>query len=254
MHKKKKADNELTVAQHLQELKKRLFCVAAWFSILFVALYLKSNQLLAILIGIGEDAGFTLGYTSPQEMFLQAIRVSAIGAFILSFPVVVFQSVMFCVPAIETTKARRLIGVVAFVGTLLFFFGTAFSIKIVLPYTYKYLYVYSGRFQVESFVSVSNYISLLVTITTGMGVMFELPLISLAVTNCGIISVKMLKSSWRVIIIFIFVISAIITPPDVISMIVVAVPICGLYMVSVVICSITEAKRRRSKSNAANEI
>lgn len=166
--------------------------------------------------------------------FLMHIYVSMAAGLIIASPYVIYQFWRFVVPALkpnEQKHSRRAV----FVISLLFFAGVLFSYFIIVPLTVNFL----GTYQVSGFVanqiSLHSYISTVISVTLGVGVVFELPVVIYFLARIGLVTAQFLRKSRKYMLIIVLVISAIITPPDVFSQILVSIPLMGLYELSIFI-------------------
>lgn len=236
--------NELTVSGHVRELKRRLFLCVAAFIVLFIILYTKAPAFIRLFIKTGEQAGFTLGYLAPQEMLLQALRLSATVAVILSLPVILWQAGAFLMPAVGTAHGRKLIIIGLIASVFLFCSGITFCVEILFPFVFQYLHSYSEEFNVTGFISISSYLDLFLSTAWIMGFLFEIPLFAALLGAAGILRAEMMKKALKPAIVIIAIISAAITPPDVVSLVMVALPMIMIYVVSIGVCQLVSKKRK----------
>lgn len=239
--------NELTLTGHFQELKVRVVRCVLVFVGLFFLCYLKATPIVKFLLKAGEDAGFTLSYISPQEILVQSLRVAGVVAMILSLPVIAWNIFAFISPAVDKKKNRIVIGICTVTGFVLFAAGIVFCIYILFPFVYQYLYQYSSEFGVKGYVSVEKYLSMFLATTKVMGILFDFPLACAGLANCGILTAGNMKKAFKPAVIVILIVSAIITPPDVLSMLIVAVPMLGIYVVSIGVCKVFQKKDEDEK-------
>jgi sec-independent protein translocase protein TatC len=166
--------------------------------------------------------------------FLMHLYVSMAAGLVLASPFVVYQFWSFIVPALkpeERNYSRRAV----FVISLLFITGVLFSYFLIVPLTVNFL----GTYQVSGFVanqiSLNSYISTVISVTLGVGIVFELPVVIYFLARIGIVSPDFLRKNRKYMLIILLVLSAIITPPDVFSQILVCIPLLGLYELSIYI-------------------
>ena len=234
---------QLTVIDHIKELRNRVILCLTVFVILFVAFYLNANSLLTYVISTGEQAGFQLGYLSPQEILVQALRLSSVVALILTVPTILYQILMFVLPAFDSKALKRALLICAVLAYLLFLIGFAFCLFILFPIVYDYLHVYSDGVGAIGYVSIENYLSLFLSTAWVISIAFEMPLFTAALAKCGMLTTKLMLSALRPATVIMFFVAAVITPPDVISMLVVAAPLEIVYLISVVICKVFQRSK-----------
>lgn len=231
--------NDLTLNEHLRELHKRLLFVLISFIIFFVIIYKRCNTILQGLIEVGNNVGYKFVYISPQEILLQQLRISLTFAMLITLPILLYQVLAFIYPMFYKVKHFRIKVYVSTVTVLvLLLCGIFFAYIMVLPFMYQFLYKIGTPLGIESAISLANYINLFLTVSICMGIIFELPTICVILTRLGILTSADLKHFHRYMIVLSFVVGAIITPPDVISQVVVACPMILLYEVSILLCKL----------------
>lgn len=238
---KNKNKELMTAGEHLRELKNRLLCVIVFFLLSFIGICVFAKDLISFILEIGTNAGFTFVYISPQEILIQEIKLAGTIAVFLSVPIILYELVAFISP-IFSSKVRYRIAIFFFCISLVFLMllGMYFCYKILLPFTYTFLFGLGKGLNIQSAVSLEKYVSLYLTLLLCIGAIFELPLICVFLTKLHLITAKGMRKFQRLAIVISFVFAMIITPPDVVSQIMVAVPIVVLYYVSIFLCSLVE--------------
>lgn len=239
--KKKVKDEEAPLWSHFLELRMRLMICAAAVAILSFGAYFFRVPLLNFLIHPlfvamqQTTATNRLIYTGVAEGFIISFKVSLLAGFILSLPVIGYQLYRFVMPALFPHERRALMGFV--VGApVLFLIGCAFAYFVVLPLSYVFFLDYQTvdtllPIQLEA--KVSEYISLTLHLLTAFGLAFEMPLVLLLLGKAGMITSRTLIGYRRVMIVVIFIMAAVLTPPDVISQVALAIPLLLLYELSI---------------------
>lgn len=234
-------DKEAPLWSHFLELRMRLMICAAAVAILSFGAYFFRVPLLNFLIHPlfvamqQTTATNRLIYTGVAEGFIISFKVSLLAGFILSLPVIGYQLYRFVMPALFPHERRALMGFV--VGApVLFLIGCAFAYFVVLPLSYVFFLDYQTvdtllPIQLEA--KVSEYISLTLHLLTAFGLAFEMPLVLLLLGKAGIITSRTLIGYRRVMIVVIFIMAAVLTPPDVISQVALAIPLLLLYELSI---------------------
>ena len=247
---KAKDANNLTLEEHFSELKKRLLFVVTILTIFFGVCLYKGGDILALFLKQGKDAGFVMIALSPQEALLQQLRVSFTFGFLVSIPVIIYEIVVFVTPAVDKSYVRKF-WLMIVVGILLFITGMAFAIYVLFPFVLMYMKEITSASDILLEISVENYISFFLTMVILLGSIFEIPMISLFLSNVGLISTKAMKKYRKLAVILILVIAAIITPPDVVSQVIVAVPMILLYEISILLCMLIERNKLNYKGKNA---
>lgn len=240
-------NNELTLAGHVRELKHRLILCVFVFVALFIFFYLNAQPLTKEFLKLGEKAGFSLGYLSPQEMLLQSLRICGTMALLVSLPLIIWQIGAYVMPAVGSKRGRKVFVVAIIVAIALFLIGLMFCIKVLFPFIFQYLHTYSEGFGVQGYVSVDAYLTFFLTTAWIIGLLFEVPLVSAGFAICGILTAGMMWKAFRPAIVIIAIIAAIITPPDAMSMMIVGVPMIGIYILSIGVCRICQSTGKEKK-------
>jgi len=253
-------------------LRKRLFWSATFILTGGIALFISKNWLfetvlfgprrtdflsfrawcwLSNQIGAGDalcvqEINYELINTTMLGNFTTHILVSAIGGFILSFPLVFWQGWLFLRPALKDREREAARGI-GLSSSLLFFMGVAFGYLIIAPLSLQFL----GNYElgdVQARISVMSYMKTIASITMAAGLIFQLPVVVYFLSRAGLITPDILKSYRKHALVGILVIAAVITPPDVTSQLLVAMPVLILYEISIAI-SRRVMKRKLSESN-----
>ncbi len=252
-HAKSNAEKNMTLAGHLRELRNRiLVCVICLVVFMLAGLYF-APQIVELLTDIGKRYGYTYVYLSPQELLLQYFSVALLLAVCLSFPVILYQIWAFVQPGLKKNE-NSLFLMAMFFGLICFAVGVLFAYRIMLPFTLHFLIDLSKDTSISASVSVQNYISFLLTIFMVFGIVFELPVVSVVLTRMGLLQPEWMRKGRRLIIVAIFVVAALITPPDIVSQVMVAVPMLGLYELSIILCTISlKLKRKRNAEQETSD-
>lgn len=245
-------DKEMSLSEHLRELRNRLLiCVILLLAAILIALN-QAPQFVALLLNIGREYQYQFIYISPQELLLQYFFVALVAGICVTLPVTVYQIWAFIRPGLK--KGENLFFLLAMVlGMVCFCIGIYFAYRIMLPFMLKFLISLSSGSGVTASISVQNYINFLMTIFIVFGMVFELPVVSILLTQMGFLKVQWMKKGRRVVIVVIFLVAAIITPPDVVSQVMVAIPMLVLYELSIILCTICQSLKNRAQKNIKNQ-
>lgn len=181
--------------------------------------------------------------------FSSHMSISFFSGLILASPYVIWEIWRFLKPALYEKERRHSRGAVLAMS-LLFIIGVLFSYFLIVPLTLNFFGTYSISNMVVSQISLASYISTVVSVTFSLGVVFELPVFVYFLSKVGIITPDFLKRSRKYMIILIITIAAIITPPDIISQILVSIPLLALYELSIVISAKTSRTNKSGKTLA----
>ena len=240
---RKAAEGEMGVTGHLRELRNRLLvCLAALLLCMGVGLAF-AGRAVRVLLGVGEAYGYRFVYLSPQEMLLQYVSVSFVCAVCVSLPVTLYEIWAFLRPGLK--RNERLFYILTMLsGLACAAGGIVFAAKALIPFMLKFLMSLNRESGASASVSVQNYVSFLLTIFVIFAVIFELPVVTVLLTQLGILKVEWLKRARKAMVIVIFFVAAVITPPDIVSQVMVAVPLLALYELSVLVCTLAARLRK----------
>ncbi|MDE0980220.1 MAG: twin-arginine translocase subunit TatC [Flavobacteriales bacterium] len=265
---KKTEEAEMGFLDHLEELRKRLFWSAVFILSAGITLFICKSWLfetvlfgprrtdfasfrvwcwLSEVIGAGQtlcvqEISYELINTTMLGNFTTHILVSAIGGFIISFPLVFWQGWLFIRPALKSAEVKAASGI-GLSSSVLFFTGVAFGYWVIAPLSLQFL----GNYElgdVEARISVMSYMKTIASITLAAGLIFQLPVVVYFLSRAGLVTPEILKSYRKHALVAILIIAAVITPPDLTSQVLVALPVLVLYEFSIVI------SRRVVKRNA----
>jgi len=236
--------------EHLGELRKRLLISAVAFVVAGFAAFPFAPALAAFLMKPASRIQFI--YTAPAELFISYTRISLALGLIISLPILIYQAWAFINPALAKTSRRSLfIALVA--GGFLFILGASFAYVTVLPMTLRFFLSYSMP-GVNALYSINDYFSFIVSLGVSFGAAFELPLVSAALGALGLISASFLRKGRRYAVLLILIVAAILSPPDVLSQVLLAIPMYGLYELSILVLKATEKGKRRAAITERTEL
>lgn len=209
-----------------------------------------------VFSSIGIDSSFcnvslnqTLQALDPTQQLMTSIWSSLILGFIVSFPYILWEFWRFVAPGLHISERKKSRGFI-FIASLLFFLGILFSYYIILPMSVYFFYNYEISEAIQNNFKLEAYISLITNTLLGVSVLFELPIVIFFLTKIGLITPEFLRKYRKHALVLVLVLSAIITPPDVASQIIVSVPIMILYEVSIYISQFTLKKQQKNVSKS----
>jgi sec-independent protein translocase protein TatC len=245
---KKETDGSMPLTGHLRELRNRLLICVVPFVGLTVAFIPGADRLMAILTDMGERFGYRYVYLAPQELLVEYLRIAVLGAFLCCVPLILFQVWSFARPGLERGEKQMFAFSMLF-GLLCFCLGIIFAYRVTVPFMLQFLIGLSSQ-TVSAAISIEKYTSFLLTVFLIFGIIFELPMVSIILTNLGFIDSELLKRFRKPAIVVSFVAAALITPPDIFSQVMVAVPIVLLYQVSIWLSAVVGRMQKGKKEEA----
>ncbi|HTO38560.1 MAG TPA: twin-arginine translocase subunit TatC [Brumimicrobium sp.] len=256
-------ESEMSFLQHLEELRWRvvksviailIFAVAMWFikewliEHLFIAMTKPdfiSFRIMCEYFNICIDQ-ISIKFQSTQvaAQFSYALMISFVGGFILAFPYVFYQIWKFVEPGLRTNEKSASKGIIFFV-TILFFLGVLFGYLVVAPMTIQFFGGFKLADDFENIWKIDSFMSLIISSVIYTGLLFLMPVVIYIFSKIGIITPEFLRKYRRHSFVGVLILAAVITPPDFISQIIVAVPIVILYEISILISANIEKKRQQ---------
>ena len=235
----------LTVLEHIEELRFRLFISSAFVVIGLGVSVFFGKDIIDLLKKPAEarSENFELQFIEPFELFVTYFRVSLLGGLILGMPMIVYQGLRFVSPGLSANESRWLYATVA--GTfVLFLGGVAFAYYIALPPALGFLLDFGGGEIARPDIRVGSYVDFVTRLLFWTGVTFQTPLIVMYLARFGIVSARQLLRWWRFAIIGAFVIAAIVTPTiDPVTQSLVAGPIIVLYFLGIILAVFVQPRR-----------
>ena len=239
------SDGSMPLTGHLRELRNRVIICVVCLLVFFLLGLSFAPKLVKLLTSIGEQYGYEYVYIAPQELLLQYFSIAMIAGVVMSVPVIVYHVWSFIRPGLKENE-NSMFGTALAAGMLFFVVGVAFAYFIMLPFMLRFLIELSRGSDVTASVSVAYYISFLMTIFVIMGLIFELPVVCVTLTAMGLLRVEWMVRFRKFAIVLIFLVAAIVTPPDVVSQCMVAVPMMALYQFSIIICRLIDRRKKES--------
>jgi len=241
-------DKELSVVDHLNELRRRIIYIIISVAITSGVGYFFIDEILHFIITAGGID--KLVFINPTEAFFVIVKLSVLAGVIAAMPFILYQVWKYIGVALKKDERKYLIyfGPVSYI---LFLIGAGFAFRAVLPLGIKFLLSFSKQ-NISPMITLSAYVGFLSKMVTAFGLMFELPLVVLFLSKIGLVTPEKLKKGRKYAIVVIFIVAALLTPPDVVSQIMLAGPILLLYEISILICK--SVTRKRDKSLGLSEV
>lgn len=265
--KKKSKEKEMSFWDHLEELRWHIVRSFLAIVILAVVAFLNRGIIFDLIILAPKDSDFitnrllcqvaeflSLPSLCIENLSLKIINIKMSGQFmihvyislvagiIVAFPYIIFEIWSFIRPALHVNE-KKYSGGAVLVSSFLFICGVLFSYFLIVPLTINFLGTYQVSDFVQNQISLSSYINTVVSVTFSVGLVFELPIFVYFLTKVGIITPDFMRRNRKYMLVILLTLSAIITPPDVFSQILVCIPLFGLYELSIKVANRVHKKR-----------
>ena len=248
--------------EHLIELRSRLLRAVIAIFIAFVVCFYFADEIFNILIVPYEQASgplreIKLIYTAPQEYFFTQMKLALFGALFIAFPVIANQVYKFVAPGLYRNERHAFLPFLI-ATPILFAIGAALVYFLVMPLAMTFFLSMeqaggAGKASIELLPKVNEYLGLIMTLIFAFGLVFQLPVVLTLLGRAGIVSSEGLKSKRKWAIIIAFIVAAILTPPDPISQISLALPTWALYEISIYAVRIIEQRRAAAEAGKTAE-
>ncbi|MEL6349111.1 MAG: twin-arginine translocase subunit TatC [Myxococcota bacterium] len=232
---------------HLKELRYRLIVSIAAGIIGCVLCFAYVEPIWEFLVAPMNDALMAtqrgdLVITDPLEGFMTELKVAAVAGVGLASPIIFFQIWQFIAPGLYPEE-QRFITPLAFFSTLLFLAGITFGYSVIFRFAFPFFLEVTPE-GVDAMLSINRYLALATRLLVAFGICFQLPIVAFALARVGLIDHKDMIGGFRYSVVGIFIVSAIITPPDVISQVLMATPLIFLYGIGIIIAWLFTTKKR----------
>jgi sec-independent protein translocase protein TatC len=230
-----------TFIAHLEALRGALLRSIIAVAVLFPAGYFLAPKIITALVAHSIPAGIgALHYFTPMEVFLVELKFALVIALVLAYPWVAWQIWRFILPALYPNERRALrLGI--FSASVLFFGGVLFCAWLILPLLMNFSSSF-GSLQIQPMIGLSNFLELAGWLCLAFGAMFQTPLVVLIAVRLGFVSCASLREKRPYVIVVILILAAILTPPDVMSQLLLAVPTWLLFEIGLFIAARVEKK------------
>ncbi len=245
--KKKEILREMSFLEHLEDLRGVLVQSAVVYLVAVIGCWFLSERILDLLL---RDLPVEkLVFFAPGEAFMARMKISLVGATLVSYPFILFRVWSFVSPALFD-RERRKVYPFLLSASVLFYTGVVFAYLVIIPITLRFLLGF-GTDMLTPMLSVGNYFNFVARISFTFGLVFQLPIVVFVLSLMGIVTPAFLLRQWRYAVVIIFVVAAVLTPPDATSQVLMAVPVLVLYIGSALLAHI--ALRRRDERERRDE-
>ncbi len=244
-----KSDNaEMGFLDHLEEFRWRIIRSLAAVLVGTIISFIYIDNIMEILVAptLKIGAQFTLQVLKVQGMFMVKWGLAFVGGFILGLPIITYQLWRFIAPGLYGTEVKYILPIIIFTYVA-FLFGILFAYFILIPFSLKF-FTSMGYGDIQNNISINYYFSFITWLMLGAGIIFEMPIVSLILSSVGLVTPKFLRKYRRHAIVAIMILSAFITPPDPISMLIMTFPLIILYEISVLVSAGVNSTKRKKEN------
>ncbi|MDX8367918.1 twin-arginine translocase subunit TatC [Cytobacillus sp. IB215665] len=243
---------EMSVYDHIGELRKRLIIAAVFFVVATIGSFFLAEPIIVYLQQADEAKELTMNafsLTDPIKIYMQ---FAFIIAFVITAPVILYQLWAFISPGLYEKERKITLSYIP-ISVLLFLGGVSFSYFILFPFVIEFMTRISERLTVNQVIGINEYFQFLFKITIPFGILFQLPVVVMFLTRLGIVSPMFLAKIRKYAYFVLLVIAAFITPPELISHLMVTIPLFILYEISIFISKITYRKVEKLEQELLTE-
>ncbi len=226
----------------LEQLRKRLIIITVSVFLTTIACFTFIEEIRHLLMLPGVELEMRMIYLTPSEALLADLRLSFIAAALVTLPIILYQVVALIMAV--TQRKRRTAFLLTLAMYILFILGLGFAYFVALPFALNFFLSFSAEDLVAEF-SIARYISFVTTFLFSFGLVFQLPLVFWFLGSIGILNKEFLRRNRKYALLIILIFAAILTPPDVFSQILMAIPLMILYEIGTVLVHFAQKKRAR---------
>lgn len=232
-------DKKLTMIEHLEELRKRIIIIALAVLVSSIISYIYIDKIMEILLIPAKGMDFV--YLTPSELFLTYIRIAISTGVVISAPIILYQIWVFVKPGLKK-KEKLYLSFTLIMAIFFFILGATFAYFVIIPLTIEF-FTKMSRDEISPFFSIQSYISFCSSILFTFGLTFQLPLLTILLTQLNLVTPKLLKKARKYLVLLIFIVAAVLTPPDVISQVLMALPLWLLLELSITLSLLISRKK-----------
>ncbi|WP_283408196.1 twin-arginine translocase subunit TatC [Anoxynatronum buryatiense] len=233
----------MSIIRHLEELRKRLIICLVALAITATAGFFYVDEIRVLLV---KPAGpIELIYITPPEALMVNIRLAILAGIMVAMPVFVYQLLAFIMPALYKNEKKLLVPVV-FAMILMFITGILFAYRVAFPFAIAFFLKFASDDLIPLF-TITQYTSFITQFLLTFGLVFQLPLLFLFLGLINVVTAPLLRRIRKYVMLVILIGAAIITPPDVVSQLMIAAPLWVLYEVGILLVMLVQFRRKKKK-------
>ncbi|WP_226530373.1 twin-arginine translocase subunit TatC [Metabacillus niabensis] len=244
--------DEMSVIEHITELRKRLVIVVVFFFLAVIAGFLLSGPIIKYLQHTDEAKSLTLNAFNLTDPLMVYMKFAFIIAFVITSPIILYQLWSFVSPGLYEKERKVTLSYIP-ISVFLFLLGLAFAYFILFPFVIDFMERISNDLDVNQVIGINEYFSFLIQLTLPFGLLFQLPVVIMFLTRLGIVTPMFLSSVRKYAYFVLLVIAALITPPELASHLMVSIPLFILYEISIWVSRITYRKSQKLRFEEENK-
>ena len=249
------ADTENTpmgFLDHLGELRTTIFWVAGIVLVATIVTWFFSDHIIDLLLRPAREAGQeTLYFSAPMEAFMLKLKASLVVGILVGFPMILQRIYMFVLPGL-LPREKRVVTPLLLASTMLFYVGVLFCYLILLPLVIRFALSFATE-SMQPWLTVGSFFAMAARLCLAFGLLFELPMVVFALSWARVVHPKTMLRGWRWALLSILAVSAVLTPPDVISQVLLAGPVMLLYVASVLISMVVRRREDGPDADAGSD-
>ncbi|MCH7323955.1 twin-arginine translocase subunit TatC [Solibacillus sp. MA9] len=238
---------ELTLLEHMEELRKRLFFVAIFFVLALFAGFYTAKPIIRHIQRSDLAASFSMNAFSPADPLTVYLQMTFIIAAVIVSPILLYQLWAFITPGLHDKERKATLKYIPY-AFVLGIGGMAFAYFILFPFVMRFMTELSSDLNITQTIGINEFFSFLLKLVVPFGILFQLPVVTLFVARLGIINPKLMIKFRKYAYFVLIVISVLLAPPDFVSNIIIAIPLFILYEVSIVISRIGYRKYEKAEA------
>jgi sec-independent protein translocase protein TatC len=247
-----KPDREMSVLEHIAELRTTIAWALAFAVVATVVAWFFSDAIVNTLLDPAIEAGQeALFFSAPMEAFMLKMKASTVIGLFAVLPLILYKLYAFVLPGLKPGE-RRIVTPMLVATTVLFYIGVAFCFFILMPMIIRFAIGFATP-RLRPWLTADAYFALASRLCLAFGLLFELPMVVFALSWAGVVKPRTLLRTWRYALVIILVVSAVLTPPDVISQVMLAGPVMLLYLGSVLVAMVVRRKREATGETLPEE-
>lgn len=236
-------DGQMTFVEHLTELRKRLIIVSLSVLAGGSACFVFVESIVTHLLALAPAADMV--YLAPPELFLAYLRISLILGIVITAPITLSQIWYFVRPAL-TRREKVTVAAILLGGSFFFAAGAIFAFHVILPLTMRFFLQYATP-SIQPVFSFGGYVGFVISILVAFGIAFELPIVVTILARVQLVTPPMLRAARKYVLVALVILSAVLTPPDVVSQLLLAGPMVALYELSILFARIVSPRSQPSR-------